>query len=164
RWSNAGPTPSKPRSTSARRSTTRRGCPSSSWSACGARRGTSSGRIERPPAAASARGRGLLPERAPHPLRSGRDLAEPHPRRVVDGGRARGGHADDGRLAEPFRAVGTPRELVLHQDGLDVRRVERGGNDVGGELVVEDAAIAHRVLLDQRIAEPLDDAALHLAF
>ena len=46
---------------------------------------------------------------------------------------------------------------------MDLRRVEAGGDDVGGELVVQDAAVPHRVLLDQRVAEALHHAALDLA-
>ena len=54
-------------------------------------------------------------------------------------------------------------ERRLDEDRADARRIERGRDDVRREPVVEVAAVAQLDLLDRRVADRLERAALHLA-
>ena len=98
-------------------------------------------------------------------IRSGRrrQVVDPGAGRIVD-------RRDDRRrpdvhrqLADALRAVRRRRERRLDEDRGDPRRVERGRDDVRREPVVEVAAVAQLDLLDRRVADRLERAALDLA-
>ena len=54
-------------------------------------------------------------------------------------------------------------ERRLHEDRRDARGIERGGDDVRGQPVVQVAAVAQLDLLDRGVADRLERAALDLA-
>ena len=98
-------------------------------------------------------------------IRSGRrgQLVDPDAGRVVDRG-------DDGRrahvhrqLADALRTVRRAAERRLDEDRPDVRRVERGRDEVRREPVVQVPPVAQLHLLDRRVADRLERAALDLA-
>ena len=75
------------------------------------------------------------------------------------------GRRDDvhGQLADALGAVRRAAVRRLHEDRGDARRIHRGGDQVGREAVVEVAAVLELDLLDRRVADGLERAALDLA-
>ena len=88
-----------------------------------------------------------------------------HADRVGDGGAHGWGRRDDRHLADAADAVGVSGVRDLDDDRIDHRQVERRGHAVVEQAgVLEVAGVVVVVLLVQRHADALGDAALHLAF
>ena len=75
---------------------------------------------------------------------------------LEDGRRGR----DQRRLADALGAEGTDGSAILDEDGLDLRHVAEGRD----QIVVQILGPAGDVLLHQRQPQPLGDAAVDLAF
>ena len=96
-------------------------------------------------------------------LRAGRQLRDPDPGRIGDGGHDRRRPDVHRQLPDPLGAVGRGVERRLDEDRRDARRIERGRDDVRRESIVEVAAVAQLDLLDRGVADGLQRAALDLA-
>src|SRR5581483_5562572 len=69
-----------------------------------------------------------------------------------------------GRLADAFDAEWSDRIRILDDDRVDLRHIERRGQDVFGKARCAGAALLELVVLHQALAECLHDTALALAF
>ncbi len=67
-----------------------------------------------------------------------------------------------GSSPTPLAPCGRAAEGLLDEDGRDARRIERGGDEVGGQPVVEIATVLHLHLLDGGIADRLERPAFDL--
>src|SRR4051794_19651493 len=100
-----------------------------------------------------------MPQRFPYAMRDGGDVANGDAGRVADGAEDGGGGGDEGGLADALRSEGPLGLGVLNEAHVDLRHVA----DCRDQVVVQVFGAAWDVLLHQREAEPLRNAAVDLA-
>src|SRR5581483_3417689 len=106
----------------------------------------------------------LLPEGLQDVTRVHRQLAHAHPDRVVDSVSDSGRRRHDAHLADASNAVGVAGVRHFNDNGVDHRDVQRSWHAVVQEAGVDHVALGVvPVLLVERPADALDQAALHLA-
>src|SRR6266542_96243 len=103
------------------------------------------------------------PERAPDALRRERQVSEAHAgetRQRVGDGRA---HWNEAPLARALGAEGAAAIRVLHEVALELgRRIVGARHAIDEQRAVQEVAVLVEHLLEEGVAEPLDDAALVL--